>query len=549
MFTIFWVITASSINSVFSVNFHSTYCHLMRWPSNTTCVTGDLVLNETNVLKADGFRINVRASDNPGEPLAGALFTVQIEDLANGPDQQPSGRLNRWHGTGICNQLVLDHRLQATHFIREVAVEIFVPLIGELLAIEPELADQLADHPAANPVVAGEAYATDDGQLAGIDGRFPRRQVVVVLEVGIVGLADSGHTQRHQVAIGVGGVTLEVSVQAAFALGHRQAVVRLGEVVHTDVFVAGFQSTVDGVVQNGQLLLWARQGIRLDPGLRVEAIRQVRVAEHREAVRRHLDHRLQGFGKAFRSLVRQAVDQVQVDGAEADTAGFVQHCFGHLPGLDAVYRFLHFRVHILHAQADAVEAQLPQGRQGIFVHFTGVDFHTVVPVVAGLQVKHLTIAGHQVLHHIPGQEGGCATAPVQLLYGPVGTEQLRLDGGFFQHSLHVRHGLVALLGDHLVAGAVVAQVRTERQVGVERDWPAGGLAAACRFNHVFNGIVRGELHRRGVRRVAWAAQVIAADKRLVPNKSGQVVCCSSLRSHSKTLMSNRIGKPESADYA
>ena len=275
----------------------------------------------------------------------------------------------------------------------------------------------------------------------------------------------------------------------------------------------------------------------------------MRVTEHRKPVRRHLDHRFQGFGKAFRSLVRQAVDQIQVDGAEADVARFVQYRLSHVPGLDTVHRLLHFRIHILYAQADTVETQLPEGGQSIFVHFPGIDFDTVVPIVAGLQVEQLTITGHQVLHHIPGQEGRCTTTPVQLLDRAVGTEQFRLDGRFFQYPLHIGHGLVALLGDHLVAGAVVAKVRTERQVSIQRDGPASGLAAASRLDHVFNGIVRSELYRCWVGCVARSAQIITADERLIPDESGQIVCCSGIRSHSKTLTSNRIGMPESAHYA
>ncbi|WP_304104478.1 hypothetical protein [Marinobacter antarcticus] len=52
---------------------------------------------------------------------------------------------------------------------------------------------------------------------------------MVVLKVGVVSLADGRHPQRHQIAIRVGGVALEVPVQAAGALRHGKAVIRFGK--------------------------------------------------------------------------------------------------------------------------------------------------------------------------------------------------------------------------------------------------------------------------------------------------------------------------------
>ena len=291
------------------------------------------------------------------------------------------------------------------------------------MAVQPELADQLADHPAADPVVASQVHALGDGQLTGINGGLPGRQVVIVLEIGIVGLADSGNTERHQVAFGVGGIALKIPVQAAFALCHRKAVVRLGEMVHADVFITGVQQAIDGVVQDGQLLLRTGQGVALNPGLRIKTVRQVGIAEHGEPVRRHFNHRFQCLGKAFRGLVRQAVDQVQVDGPEADAPRLVEHGFGHVPRLDTVHGFLNLRVDVLNAETDPVEAQVPQGWQGILIHFPGINFHAVIPLLTGLQVEQLPVSRHQVLHHIFWQERGGTAAPVQLGYRPVGPEQ------------------------------------------------------------------------------------------------------------------------------
>src|SRR5690606_21492849 len=54
---------------------------------------------------------------------------------------------------------------------------------------------------------------------------------------------------------------------------------------------------------------------------------------------------------------RQAVDQVDVDRAEAVRAAGVDHGAGFLDRLDAVDRLLYRRVEVLHAEAGAVEAE------------------------------------------------------------------------------------------------------------------------------------------------------------------------------------------------
>ncbi len=214
----------------------------------------------------------------------------------------------------------------------------------------------------------------------------------------------------------------------------------------------------------------------------------------------------------------QAVDQVQVDGTEAQPTRFIQHGLGHFPGLDAIHRLLHFGIHILDTQADAVEAQVPECLQCVLVHFARVNLHAVIPVFTGLQVEQFGVTCHQVFHHVFGQERGRTAAPVQLCHRPIRTEQTRLDCSFLQQPLHVWHGLVALFGDHFVAGAVVAEVCAEWQVGIQRQWPAAGLAAGGCLYHVFHRVVLVELHCRRIGGVAWAAEVVTADQRFVPDE-------------------------------
>ena len=70
---------------------------------------------------------------------------------------------------------------------------------------------------------------------------------------------------------------------------------------------------------------------------------------------------LDGAREARRGLVGQAVDEVDVDAAETECARLRDQIAGHFERLDAMDGFLHFGVEILNAEAQAIEAEAPQG--------------------------------------------------------------------------------------------------------------------------------------------------------------------------------------------
>ena len=155
----------------------------------------------------------------------------------------------------------------------------------------------------------------------------------------------------------VGGVTLEVALQLAFFLGHRQFVVGQGKVVHADVAVTGLGQLFDGGLQHQQFFCRRGQVVGVDPPLGHEAFRQVRVVEHRQAVRLQADDFFHGARKVQRRLLGQAVDQVDIDRAKLQGARCIDHGAGFLQALQAVDRPLHLGVEVLQADAHAVEAQ------------------------------------------------------------------------------------------------------------------------------------------------------------------------------------------------
>src|SRR3546814_10111154 len=71
-------------------------------------------------------------------------------------------------------------------------------------------------------------------------------------------------------------------------------------------------------------------------------------------------------------------------------------------------------------------------------------------------------ARHQVGQLIAGEVGGCATAEVQLSELARTIEQFALHGNLALEVFEVLDGALGLVGDDLVAGAVIAKALAER---------------------------------------------------------------------------------------
>ena len=106
-------------------------------------------------------------------------------------------------------------------------------------------------------------------------------------------------------------------MQPALALGDGEFVIRLGEVVHADVNVAGFGQAADAELQQLQLGIGRGHVATVDAALRLEQPGQVRIAVQRDAVGRDIQHLLERAVEADHVLLGQAVDQVHADRLEA----------------------------------------------------------------------------------------------------------------------------------------------------------------------------------------------------------------------------------------
>jgi hypothetical protein len=289
----------------------------------------------------------------------------------------------------------------------------------------------------------------------------------------------------------------------ALALGLRQRVAGQREVVHADVFVAARHEGGNGIGVQVQAHVGGRDVGAVDAALRLEALRQVRIGVQRDAVRAQLQHLLQGGVEAGLGLQGQAADEVQIDRGEAQFAGILHQLLDLLEGLHAVHRLLHARIEILHAVADAVEAQLLQMRQARAGHGARVDLDRCLD--ARQPVEGLAQTGGQPAQLLVRQEGGCAAAQVHLRHRrpPPEVTGPELDLGVEQ--LQVFGPALMVLGDDLVAGAVVAQRLAERHMDIDRQ--RSGLARTLVTLHQRRLVLCGSMRldeaiRRGIAGVA-----------------------------------------------
>ena len=105
---------------------------------------------------------------------------------------------------------------------------------------------------------------------------------------------------------------------------------------------------------------------------------------------------------------------------------------------------------------------------------------------------------------------------------PIGIEEFGLHLDLALEILEIARDTLLVPSDDLVAATVVAKRAAERDVHVDRQWGAGGVARPCvvavfRFPDVFV-----KLQGRGIRRVPGAASAIAAYQVRVETRRGRL---------------------------
>src|SRR5690606_19182840 len=210
-------------------------------------------------------------------------------------------------------------------------------------------------------------------------------------------VADGAHAQADQIALGVSRIAHEVALQSAGRLGARQLIGRKGEVVHADVRVAALAQLLDGELQQLQLLLGRRQLFGHDLPLRLEHLRQVRIAVDGEAIGPHRQHRVQRACESADGLARQSVDEIEIYRTEAGRPTILERLASLLDALYPVDGLLHFRVEVLHADAGAIEAHPAVRRDVARLQEAWVELYREVAIGGRAQAEVARQAVEQLL--------------------------------------------------------------------------------------------------------------------------------------------------------
>ena len=196
-------------------------------------------------------------------------------------------------------------------------------------------------------------------------------------------------------------------------------------------------------------------------------MRQVRVGVQRDPRGAQGADLRDGAAERLGRLPGQAVDEVGVDRLELQRARLVHQFLHAVVRLYAVHRGLHVGVEVLHAEADAVEADLGQVAQPLPGGGARVDLDRDLALRQDAErPAHQT---HELCEFLVGKEGGRAAAQVQLRKPLPAPQFLHVQFDLARQQFQVARGAVVVLGDDLVAGAVVAERVAERDVHVQRQ--------------------------------------------------------------------------------
>ena len=192
----------------------------------------------------------------------------------------------------------------------------------------------------------------------------------------------------------------------------------------------------------------------------------MRIAEHRDPVRRHANDLVDGFHEALRSLVRQAVNQVDVDRIKTERAAKVQQTLRHVVRLDPVHSLLDQRIEILDAHRDPVETEPPQGPDLLFRRDARIHFYSNFRIRRELEA--LPGVQEQILELGRAHVRGGSTAPMKLNHRARAVEARSDLADFPLELLEIGMADPVLLADDHVAAAEEAQALAEREMHVQR---------------------------------------------------------------------------------
>src|SRR5713226_9572819 len=214
--------------------------------------------------------------------------------------------------------------------------------------------------------------------------------------------------------------------------------------------------------------------------------------------------------EAFGRLMRQAINQIDIDAVKAERARGLQKVARQFEWLVAVDRLLHLGMKILDAHAEPVEAEPAECFQVRPRGHARVDLDADFGVLR--KSEALASGAEEVFYLFRRQISWRSSAPVKLNHGPFARHAAADALHFFLQHIEVgRRDALIFLDDH-VARAEKAQALAKRNVHVERNRRARLFGLGMHFFQIVwtKGLVP---HWRGwIARIARARAVVAHKK-------------------------------------
>lgn len=330
-----------------------------------------------------------------------------------------------------------------------------------------EAGHEVEDVAAEDEVLVIEDVAAEDGEFVAVEAAGVGFDAFFILGEDAPGIADGGDAEAEEGEDGAGGVAHEVAVEGAVADGGPEGIGFEGEVVHADLAVAGvFEEGAAEFVEaaflfaGGEVVLGEFPLAGFDPG-------DVGVGVEGDAIGAESGDGLDGVADALFGLEGEAVDEVEVDIAEAGGAGLFGGGADEVFVLDAVDDVLDDGVEVLDAEAEAGEAEAGEGFEVLGSGDAGVGFDGELEGLGDVDV--LEDAGDEAFEVFGVEEGGGTAAEVEFGDGDGagGLEVMAVELPFLEDGIDVGDGGGGVAGDAGVAAAVGAEGAAEGDMDVE----------------------------------------------------------------------------------
>jgi hypothetical protein len=293
-----------------------------------------------------------------------------------------------------------------------------------------------------------------------------------------------------------------------------EIVIRQCEVIHADIAIARLGQLLDRKREQSELRFVAGQIGVIDLALRLEHCGQMRVAVDREPVWSAGQHRVERARESGDRLLGQAVDQVDVDRAEALGSASVDHAQRLIDALHAVYGALHLGIEVLHAQARTVESHTRVLADVAARYAAWIELDREVALDAGTEPEMAGCGLQQRADIGRAHEVRSTAAQMDLDDLAIASEQRAEHRDFALQTLEIGACTRRVARDDAIAAAVEARAEAKGHVHVQRQSARNRplVAVLDVFAKRGCGELRAEVRRSRIRGVARAGPVVATQR-------------------------------------